>query len=150
MQPCAICSLQHFHKRSRGLRFYHSFYFAKKHIRSYFFWLFNIITALNSQLFNILLYEKRRLFNNLIQQFIKRLLSTGVVPLYPCTLAYLIMIYRQKKKERFFRWKQRSQPNFQLWKRWLISRYFKSCLKNNCIISFIIYYYYLYILYKYL
>ena len=75
----------------------------------------------------------------MIQQFIKSLLSTGVVPLYPWTLAYLIMIYRQKKKERFFRWKQRSQPNFQLWKRWLISRYFKSCLKNNCIISFIIY-----------
>ena len=108
-----VSSLQCF-KRSRGLRFY----FAKKHIRAFFFWL----------------------FTDLIQQFIKSLLSAGVVPLYPWTLAYRIVIYHQKKKERFFWWKQRSQPNFQLRKRWLISRYFKSCRRNNCIISFIIYY----------
>ena len=111
----------------------------KKHIQAYLFWLFNIITALNNQLFNILLYTENSLYTDLIQQFIKSLLHMGVVPLYPWTLAYRIVIYQQKKKERFFWWKQRSQPNFQLRKRWLISRYFKSCLENNCIISFIIY-----------
>ena len=77
----------------------------------------------------------------MIQQFIKSLLSAGVVPLYPWTLAYRIVIYQQKKKERFFWWKQRSQPNFQSRKRWIISRYFKFCCRNNCIISFMIYYF---------
>ena len=70
----------------------------KKHIQAYLFWLFNIITALNNQLFNVLLYTENSLYTDLIQQFIKSLLHMGVVPLYPWTLAYLIMIYRQKKK----------------------------------------------------